>query len=111
MQVDLSTKEVLLTATSLARLYWGIPAIVVFNKMDLFNGEFDLNFEADRLNELGVQSFEVSSENAEYSPQFLKQGLTDLESVLSAKTAIMVVSLELGKAASSVNSVTGKQYF
>lgn len=77
--------------------YWGIPAIVVFNKMDLFTGEFDLNFEADRLNELGVQSFEVSSENAEYSPQFLKQGLADLESVLSGKTAIMVGHSGVGK--------------
>ncbi len=77
--------------------YWGIPALVVFNKMDLFTGEFDLNFESDRLNELEVQSFEVSSEDSDYQPRFLTKGLKELEHLIKDKTAIMVGHSGVGK--------------
>ncbi len=77
--------------------YWGIPALVVFNKMDLFTSEFDPKFEADRLNELEVQSFEVSSENSNYKPLYLEKGMDELEALLNGKTAIMVGQSGVGK--------------
>lgn len=77
--------------------YWGIPAVVVFNKMDLFSGEFDLNFEADRLKSLGVECYEVSSEAPERKPQFLPLGYPELDQILQGRTAIMVGHSGVGK--------------
>ena len=59
--------------------YWNIPAYVIFNKMDLFDGsEFDINFEADRLKWLNVESFEVSAHHGQYQQRFLPQGFKEL---------------------------------
>ncbi len=77
--------------------YWGVPAVVVFNKMDLYQGEFDLAFEADRLKALGVRCFEVSSETPSRKPQFISEGYAELESILQQRTAIMVGHSGVGK--------------
>ena len=59
--------------------YWNVPAFVVFNKMDLYDpNEFELNFEADRLQWLNVECFEVSAEKPDYKPQYLQNGFEEL---------------------------------
>jgi ribosome biogenesis GTPase len=76
---------------------WNIPCIVVFNKMDLFQNEFDLAFEADRLLPLGVECYEISSENSEYKNQFLKLGMGDLEKRIENQTTIVLGHSGVGK--------------
>lgn len=78
--------------------YWNVPAYLVFNKMDLYDeNDFDINFEADRLNWLDVECFEVSAQESEYSPKYLPQGLKDLATKLHDKTAILVGHSGVGK--------------
>lgn len=77
--------------------YWGIPAVVVFNKMDLFEEEFDIKFEADRLKELGVICYEISSGEADYKNRYLSHGIEELKTVLNSSTAIMLGQSGVGK--------------
>lgn len=77
---------------------WGIPSLVVFNKMDEYDEEtFDLKFEADRLRLLEVRSFEVSCVEENYSPKFLTEGPTELKKLLKGKTAILLGQSGVGK--------------
>ena len=78
--------------------YWNVPAFVVFNKMDLYDpNEFELNFEADRLQWLNVECFEVSAEKPDYKPQYLQNGFEELSKKLEGKTAILVGHSGVGK--------------
>lgn len=78
--------------------YWNIPAYVIFNKMDLYEeSEFDVNFEADRLKWLNVESFEVSAHDGKYQQRFLPQGMKELSKKLEGKTAILVGHSGVGK--------------
>ena len=78
--------------------YWNIPAYVIFNKMDLYDGvEFDINFEAERLKWLNVECFEVSAEDGKYLPKHLSQGFKELSDKLVGKTAILVGHSGVGK--------------
>jgi len=78
--------------------YWGIPAFVVFNKMDLFTHEdFNPEFEAQRLSSLDVKVFEVSAENPSYSPKYLNLGFNELKKELLNKTAVLLGHSGVGK--------------
>jgi ribosome biogenesis GTPase len=78
--------------------FWNVPAYVVFNKMDIYDeNEFDLKFEADRLNWLNVDCFEVSAENEKYTPRFLPQGMSELKEKLQGKTAVLLGHSGVGK--------------
>jgi ribosome biogenesis GTPase len=78
--------------------FWGIPAIVIFNKMDLYSTEqFDIKFESDRLKHIGVSCFEVSAENPTYENRFLLSGLKELKDHLRNKTAILLGHSGVGK--------------
>ncbi len=78
--------------------YWNIPAYVIFNKMDLYDeSEFDIQFEAERLKWLNVESFEVSAHNGELPPKYLSQGFNDLSKKLEGKTAVLVGHSGVGK--------------
>lgn len=78
--------------------YWDVPAYVIFNKMDLYDEqEFDLKFEADRLNWLNAECFEVSAEVDSYAPRFLEKGMTELDGMLKGKTAILLGHSGVGK--------------
>jgi ribosome biogenesis GTPase len=78
--------------------YWGIPAFVIFNKMDLYDGvEFDISFEAERLKWLNVECFEVSAEDGQYKQKYLAQGFRELSDKLRGKTAILVGHSGVGK--------------
>lgn len=76
---------------------WGVPALLVFNKMDLFSGDFDLAFEAARVSPLGVKCFEVCAEDPQYKPRFLELGFADLKKILSSNTAILLGQSGVGK--------------
>lgn len=77
---------------------WGIKPLVVFNKMDEFaEGSIDLNFEEDRLREIGVECFEISAKNPDLNPQFLALGFHDLKEELKNKTSIFLGQSGVGK--------------
>ena len=76
---------------------WGLPALLIFNKMDLFEGEFDIKFEAERVSHLGVTCFEVSAEDSKYKPRFLKAGFKDLHTQLKNNTVILLGQSGVGK--------------
>lgn len=78
--------------------YWDVPAYVIFNKMDLHQEtDFDLNFEADRLKWLKAECFEISAEQKDYSPRFLKNGMAELKEKLRGKTAVTLGHSGVGK--------------
>lgn len=77
---------------------WGIRPLMVFNKMDEFDGDaLDFQFEFDRMSMLGIECFEVSALNKDYRPQFLKLGLEDLKNRLQHKTSIFLGQSGVGK--------------
>jgi ribosome biogenesis GTPase / thiamine phosphate phosphatase len=89
--------------------YWNVPALVIFNKMDLYDpAEFDINFEADRLQWLEAQCFEVSAEEAAYQPRFLPQGMQELKNHLKDKTAVLLGHSGVGKSRLITEITAGK---
>lgn len=77
---------------------WNLHPLVVFNKMDEFDADLlDLNFEVDRLKKLGVECFEISATQKNYSPKFLKLGSVDLKERMAHKTSIFLGQSGVGK--------------
>jgi len=76
---------------------WEIDAVLVFNKMDEKSPELDIQFEADRVKELGVEAYEISATDDHYRNQLLSLGLKDLKNYLSHKTAIFLGQSGVGK--------------
>jgi ribosome biogenesis GTPase len=77
---------------------WGIRPLMVFNKMDEFDSNLlDIEFEFDRMNNLGIECFEVSAVDENYQPRYLKLGLSDLKSRLLQKTSIFLGQSGVGK--------------
>lgn len=72
---------------------WNIPAIVVFNKMDEFDNQFDLSFEKKKFDSLGVNYFEISNESD--SPYFKE--IDNLKKLLKNKTTICLGQSGVGK--------------
>lgn len=78
--------------------YWNVPAYVVFNKMDIHDPtEFDVKYEAERLQWLKVETFEVSAEKPDYQPVYLENGFKELQTALEGKTALLVGHSGVGK--------------
>lgn len=72
---------------------WGIPAIVIFNKMDQFDDQFDIEMEMKKFDYLGVNYFEISSlEGNEFH-----SNIKDLKNLLIGKTAICLGQSGVGK--------------
>jgi ribosome biogenesis GTPase / thiamine phosphate phosphatase len=89
--------------------YWNVPAYVIFNKADLYDdSEFDLTFEAERLRWLEVENFEVSAEDANFKPRYLKQGFAELNEKLKGKTAILLGHSGVGKSRLITELTEGK---
>lgn len=89
--------------------YWGVPAYVIFNKMDLYEeSDFDIKFEAERLKWLNVKCFEVSSVDKNYKPKYLESGFTELDHDLRGKTAILVGHSGVGKSRLITSLSNGK---
>ncbi|MBC7537763.1 MAG: ribosome small subunit-dependent GTPase A [Bacteriovorax sp.] len=77
---------------------WGIRPLMVFNKMDEYDSNIlDIQFEFDRMNNLGIECFEVSAVENNYKPRFLKLGIEDLKSRLHQKTSIFLGQSGVGK--------------
>jgi ribosome biogenesis GTPase len=77
---------------------WGIRPLMVFNKMDEYDSNIlDIQFEFDRMNNLGIECFEVSAVDSHYKQRFLELGLEDLKSRLLHKTSIFLGQSGVGK--------------
>ncbi len=82
----------------LARAHqWGLPSLLVFNKMDLYKGEFDLAFEAERVRSVGTTCYEVSAEDPSRAPAVLGNGMEELARKLRGNTAILLGQSGVGK--------------
>jgi ribosome biogenesis GTPase len=72
---------------------WGVPAIVIFNKMDQFDDQFDIEMEKKKFDYLGVNYFEVSSmPGTEYH-----KNVAPLKDLMNGKTAICLGQSGVGK--------------
>lgn len=72
---------------------WEIPAIVIFNKMDEFEDQFEIELEKKKFDMLGVNYFEISNEkDSEYF-----SNIKDLQDLLQNKTAICLGQSGVGK--------------
>jgi ribosome biogenesis GTPase len=77
---------------------WGIRPLMVFNKMDQYNPDLlDIQFEFDRMNNLGIECFEISAAKDDYQRRFLDLGLEDLKARLLLKTSIFLGQSGVGK--------------
>ena len=77
---------------------WGIRPLMVFNKMDEYDQDLlDIKFEFDRMNNLGIECFEISAAHADYKPKYLQLGIEDLKQRLQGKTSIFLGQSGVGK--------------
>ena len=76
---------------------WDVPAIVVFNKMDEFQDDFDIDFEMRRFENLGIECFEVSATYPENPSRFGRGSFKDLQNKLVKTQAIILGQSGVGK--------------
>ncbi|HEW81799.1 MAG TPA: ribosome small subunit-dependent GTPase A, partial [Nitrospirae bacterium] len=76
---------------------WDLPATVVFNKMDEFEDDFDIDFEMRRFENLGIECFEVSAEYPETSSRFGRGSFKDLQKKLLGTQSIILGQSGVGK--------------
>ncbi len=76
---------------------WGIKPVMIFNKMDQFEDQFDFKFEVDRLKELGVECFEISAKFPETEKKYLPNGTEELKKFIKGRTAIFLGQSGVGK--------------
>lgn len=74
---------------------WDIPAAIILNKMDEFDDQFDLEFEIQKFNHLGVEVFQVSS--LDFTNQLYNASFKTLKDNLNNKTAICLGQSGVGK--------------
>jgi ribosome biogenesis GTPase len=87
---------------------WDLPAIVVFNKMDEFQNDFDIDFEMRRLENLGIECFEVSAEHPETPPGFGRGSFADLQKRILGTQAIVLGQSGVGKSV-LITSISNKE--
>jgi ribosome biogenesis GTPase len=76
---------------------WDVPAVVVFNKMDEFQNDFDIDFEMRRFENLGIECFEVSAKYPENPARFGRGSFKDLQKKLVNTQAIILGQSGVGK--------------
>ncbi len=76
---------------------WDVPAIVIFNKMDEFQNDFDIDFEMRRFENLGIECFEVSAKYPENPSRFGRGSFKDLQKKLVKTQAIILGQSGVGK--------------
>ncbi len=76
---------------------WDVPAVVVFNKMDEFQNDFDIDFEMRRFENLGIECFEVSAKYPENPTRFGRGSFKDLQKKLVNTQAIILGQSGVGK--------------
>jgi len=85
---------------------WGVAPVVVFNKMDEFEDQLDIKFEASRFKFLGIDCFEICAKDKNYKQKFLKKGRVELEKLLQGNTALFLGQSGVGKS-KTINSLAG----
>lgn len=76
---------------------WDVPALVVFNKMDEYQNDFDIDFEMRRFENLGIECFEVSAKHPEYRSRFGRGSFKDLQNKIVKTQAIILGQSGVGK--------------
>jgi len=76
---------------------WDVPAIVVFNKMDEFQNDFDIDFEMRRFENLGIECYEVSAKYPENPSRFGRGSFKDLQKKLVNTQSIILGQSGVGK--------------
>ena len=76
---------------------WDVPAIVIFNKMDEFQNDFDIDFEMRRFENLGIECFEVSAKYPENPSRFGRGSFKDLQNKLLKTQSIILGQSGVGK--------------
>jgi ribosome biogenesis GTPase len=76
---------------------WDVPAVVVFNKMDEFQNDFDIDFEMRRFENIGIECFEVSAKYPEKPARFGRGPFKDLQKKLINTQAIILGQSGVGK--------------
>lgn len=86
-----SFKRGLIDRYLLRSIQWEMPALVVFNKMDQFDNQFDIEFERKRLSNIGVKTLLVSAMDLKLfdGPEFIN--------LLKKNTSIFVGQSGVGK--------------
>ena len=87
---------------------WDVPAIVVFNKMDEFQNDFDMDFEMRRFENLGIECFEVSAKYPENPPRFGRASFKGLQEKLVENQAIILGQSGIGKS-TLINSLSDRE--
>lgn len=83
---------------------WEIPAVVILNKMDEFDDQFDLALEKKKFELIGVNSLEVS--NLSESPYF--NNIEELKQLLRGMTTICLGQSGVGKS-KLISTLSGGQ--
>ena len=76
---------------------WDVPAIVVFNKMDEFQNDFDIDFEMRRFENLGIECFEISAKYPDHPSGFGRGSFKDLRNKLVKTQSIILGQSGVGK--------------
>ncbi len=76
---------------------WDVPAVVIFNKMDEFQDDFDIDFEMRRFENLGIECFEVSAKYPENPTRFGRGSFKDLQKKLVNTQTIILGQSGVGK--------------
>ena len=78
---------------------WNIKPLIVFNKMDEYDPQtFDIKFEQDRLNILGIKSYEMSAIDESYEKKYLGLGSRNWSVSLRERRHFFLGNQELAKA-------------
>lgn len=85
-------------------IQWGVTPIVIFNKMDQFDNQFDLEFEKRKFTYLGIQTFELSNKNYDW-----ESNLSELKKTLKNKVSIFLGQSGVGKS-ELINTLTDQEY-
>ncbi len=75
---------------------WEIPAVIVFNKIDQFKDQFELNFEKNRVASMGLPIYETCAK-LDLAIDLHHQSLNDLKKLLQEKTSMFVGQSGVGK--------------
>ncbi|MEN8264491.1 MAG: ribosome small subunit-dependent GTPase A [Nitrospirota bacterium] len=87
---------------------WDVPAIVIFNKMDEFQSDFDIDFEMRRFENIGIECFEVSAKYPENLSRFGRGSFKDLQERLVKTQAVILGQSGVGKS-KLITSISDKE--
>jgi ribosome biogenesis GTPase len=92
-------KEGILDRYLIRSAQWNIPALVIFNKMDLFSEEtsLSLSYQWERIKTCAHSAYEVSSKTPSYKQRFLSSGFEELKAAIASKTVLLLGPSGVGK--------------